>query len=216
MLRMILVRHGQTEWSARGLYGGYFCGRIDIKLNTSGIVQARSIAEALKLLDIAAVYTSPLERSLKTAVVIAQPHNLQITPWPELIDINYGQWSGRSVREVRAQWPDLYALWVERPQEVQIPGGESLADVRRRVQVALDKIVERHDGNTVVTVGHEAVNRIILCHVLSLDNNGYWRFRQDTGCINRIDCDGGHFYLLTMNEVWHLAAQPRDLLELAE
>ncbi len=215
MLRIILVRHGQTEWSVRGTQEGYFCGRIDIKLNASGIVQAQSIAEALKPLDIAAVYTSPLNRSLNTAVVIAQTHRLKAIPMPNLLDINYGQWSGRSVREVRTQWPELYATWIERPQEVQIPGGESLDSVRRRIEAALTEIGQRHEGETVVIVGHEAINRVMLCHILGLDNNGFWRFRQDAGCINRIDYDAGRFFLLTMNEVWHLLAQPKELNELA-
>lgn len=215
LLRIILVRHGQTEWSARGTHGGHFCGRIDIKLNAPGIVQAQSIAEALKRLDIAAVYTSPLKRSLNTAVVIAQAHNLKAVPLAALLDINYGQWSGRSAREVSAQWPDLHRQWIEAPQNVQIPGGESLADVRRRIEMALGEIMGRHDGEIVVVVGHEAVNRVMLCHVLGLDNGGYWRLRQDTGCINRIDCDETGFSLLTMNEVWHLLAQPGELSELA-
>ncbi|MBN1934794.1 MAG: histidine phosphatase family protein [Anaerolineae bacterium] len=215
MLKIILVRHGQTEWSARGTHGGHFCGRIDIKLNATGIVQAQSIAEALKPLDIAAVYTSPLNRSLNTAIVIAQTHSLKAKPLAALLDINYGQWSGRSAKEVIAQWPDLHRQWIVSPQEVQMPGGESLADVRRRIEETLDWLWEQHDGEIVVIVGHEAINKVMLCYVIGLDNGGYWRLRQDTGCINRIDYDRVSFCLLTMNEVCHLLAQPSDLNELA-
>lgn len=215
MLRIILIRHGQTEWSSWGTHGGHFCGRIDIKLNATGIVQAQAIAQCLTALQVDAVYTSPLRRSSNTAVLIAQAHRLKANPLPGLLDINYGQWNGRSVKEVAARWPDLYEQWKSAPHLVRVPDGESLDDVRRRVDVVLGEIIGRHDQQSIVIVGHETLNKVMICKMIGLGNSAFWRIRQDVGCINRLDYDGSDFTLLTLNEVSHLPAQPQDLTELA-
>ena len=215
MLRVLLVRHGQTEWNAGSCVGEHFRGRIDIGLNATGIAQARSVAAYLAPLQVRAVYTSPLKRALDTARPIAQAHGLDVTPLPGLLDIHYGQWGGRSLDEVAAQWPELYRLWKTMPHLVQIPGGESLDDVRRRVSEGLEQVFAGHDRQIVVLVGHQVVNKVLICKVLGLDNSAFWRIRQDTGCINRFDYDSASFILLTLNELCHLPAQPRDLDELA-
>jgi broad specificity phosphatase PhoE len=131
-----------------------------------------------------------------------------------LLDIDYGQWGGRSFQEVAAQWPELYAQWVSTPQMVQIPGGESLSKVRLRIDGALGTLTKRHDGQTVVLVGHQAVNKVLVCRLLGLDNSAFWRIRQDTGCINRFDYDGETATALTINEVCHLPIHPQALDEL--
>ena len=214
MLRILLVRHGQTEWNQGSESGEHFRGRIDIALNPTGIGQANSLAERLASLKIAAVYASPLQRALSTASPIAAAHDLAPEAFAGLLDIDYGQWSGKSHREVASQWPDLHQRWVRTPHLVQIPQGESLADVRQRAWAGLQTLLGRHEGQIIVLVGHQVVNKVLICALLGLDSSAFWRIRQDTGCINRFDYDGEAFAVLTLNEVSHLLAQPRDLDEL--
>lgn len=211
MLRIILVRHGQTMWNAGSASGEHFRGQIDVDLNETGIVQAQAVADRLADVDIAAVYASPLQRAIHTARPIAQGHGLQVEPFPDLLDINYGQWGGRSFEDVSAQWPDLYSQWRTVPHRVQIPGGESLADVRARVCHGIQDVVTRHDGEIVVLVGHQVVNKVLICFMLGLDNSAFWRIRQDTCCINRFDHQDGAFTVLTLNEVDHLPSRPPGL-----
>jgi broad specificity phosphatase PhoE len=211
VLRIILVRHGQTEWNAGSASGEHFRGRIDVDLNATGLAQAQAVADRLAQVEIAAVYSSPLQRAIHTARPVARGHGLEVTPFQGLLDINYGQWGGRSFDDVAAHWPDLYRQWRTVPHLVQIPGGESLADVRARVGRGLQEIVARHDDEIVLLMGHQVVNKVLVCMMLGLDNSAFWRIRQDTCCINRFDHDGEAFTVLTLNEVDHLPSRPPDL-----
>ena len=214
MLRMILVRHGQTKWNAGSASGEHFRGRLDIELNATGLAQARAVADRLADLDISAVYASPLQRAVHTARPIAEARRLVVEPFQGLLDIDYGQWGGRSFDEVAAQWPELYRQWRTAPHLVQIPEGESLADVRERVVAGLQEILGRHDQEIVVLVGHQVVNKVLICVMLGLEDGAFWRVRQDTCCINRFDHDGSGFTVLTLNEVCHLPSRPVDLDQL--
>jgi broad specificity phosphatase PhoE len=211
VLRLILVRHGQTEWNAGSAGGEHFRGRIDVALNGVGRGQAQAVARRLSNLEVAAVYASPLQRAVDTALPIAGGHGLQVFPFDGLLDIDYGRWAGQAHTRVAAEWPALYAQWRSAPHLVQIPGGESLSEVRQRVSSGLSEIVGRHQDEIVALVGHQVVNKVLLCVVLGLENEAFWRIRQDTCCINRLDHDGGIYTLLTMNEVCHLPSPPPDL-----
>lgn len=216
VLRILLVRHGQTEWNAGNDTGEHFRGRIDIGLNPTGIAQAQAVADCLAPLEITAVYASPLQRALDTARPLAQARALSVTPFQGLLDIDYGQWSGKSHIEVAGQWPELYRRWRTAPHVVQIPGGESLADVRERATQGLEGLLRRHHDEIIVLVGHQAMNKVLICAMLGLDNASFWRIRQDTGCVNRFDHDGDTFAVLTLNEVCHLLSRPGGLDVLLE
>ena len=211
VLRIILVRHGQTMWNAGSASGEHFRGQIDVDLNETGRAQAQAVAGRLAGVDVAALYASPLQRAIHTAQPLAERRGLEVRPFQGLLDINYGEWGGRSFDDVAAQWPRLYAQWLASPHQVQIPGGESLADVRSRVGLAIEEVVARHDGEIVVLVGHQVVNKVLICFMLGLDNSAFWRIRQDTCCINRFDHHDGVFTVLTLNEVDHLPVAPAGL-----
>jgi probable phosphoglycerate mutase len=214
VLRIILVRHGQTDWNDGAAAGEHFRGRIDIALNATGIAQAKSVANCLALVDVKAIYASPLQRAMDTARPVAAKHDLAVSPFQGLLDIDYGLWGSRSHRQVAAKWPEMYRKWKTAPQEVQIPGGESLDEVRQRIDQALEILSRDHDGEIVVLVGHQVVNKVLVCRLLGLDNSAFWRIRQDTGCINRFDYDGQTATALTINETGHLPIHPRALDEL--
>ena len=214
MLRIILIRHGQTDWSADGPAGEHFRGRIDIGLNLSGHAQAQAVAARLGHVDIAAIYASPLARAIETAQPLAQERGLQVKPLPSLLDIDYGQWGGRSHHEVAQTCPERYRLWRTAPHRIHIPGGERLADVQQRVAGGLPALVERHQGQIIVLVAHQVVNKVTICHLLGLGLDAFWRIRQDNGCINRFDLADGTATVLTINEVGHLPCWPAELDEL--
>jgi broad specificity phosphatase PhoE len=211
VLRMILVRHGQTMWNAGSTSGEHFRGQIDVDLNETGRAQAQAVARCLAAVDVAAIYASPLQRAIHTAQPLAERRGLKVQTFQGLLDIHYGEWGGRSFDDVAAQWPDLYAQWRTEPHRVQIPDGESLTDVRSRIRLGIQDVVARHDGEIIVLVGHQVVNKVLICFVLGLDNSAFWRIRQDTCCINRFDYHDGAFTVLTLNEVDHLPSRPPGL-----
>ena len=195
MTEIILARHGETEWNVAEV----FRGQIDIDLNETGVKQAELLSGYLSTSAIAAVYSSPLKRALKTAEIIAQPHKLKVNVDPDLIDFNFGKWQGLSHQEVKEKYRDLYATWITHPEQVRIPDGEALEDVNKRVIRVRNKVIENHRG-TVVIVGHRVVNKVMICTLLGLDNSHFWKIRQDTCGISIFSYLNEQFILTKHND----------------
>ena len=195
MTEIILARHGETEWNVAEV----FRGQIDIDLNETGVKQAELLSGYLSTSAIAAVYSSPLKRALKTAEIIAQPHKLKVNVDPDLIDFNFGKWQGLSHQEVKEKYRDLYATWITHPEQVRMPDGEALEDVSKRVIRVRNKVIENHRG-TVVIVGHRVVNKVMICTLLGLDNSHFWKIRQETCGISIFSYLNEQFILTKHND----------------
>ncbi len=204
MSRIILVRHGQTAWNIGAGGGERFRGRTDLPLDDMGLAQAHATAERLRDYPIVAVYSSPLKRAVQTAQPTAQRLGLPVQPLPGLIDINYGVWQGLSHPEVAQRYPELYRCWLEKPHRVKFPGGESLRQVRLRGMAALRETIARHEGQVVLLVAHQVVNKVLVCAMLGLSNSYFWRIRQDNACINVFDHQDGVFTAVLINDTCHL------------
>jgi broad specificity phosphatase PhoE len=199
--RFILVRHGRTAWNREVR----FRGREDLPLDEAGLEQAEAAGRRIAATwSVSAVYTSPLLRARQTAQAIAQNLGLAPQPLEGLLDLDYGRWQGLSPQEVEQRYGDLYPAWLRSPQTVRFPGGESLAQVRERALAAVLELARRHPGETVVLVGHQAVNKVLLCAVLGLDDSHFWRIEQDTGAINVFEYRGGTFVVTLLNDTCHL------------
>jgi len=201
MTRTVLVRHGQTEWNRVER----FRGRADVPLNETGLAQAEATGRRVAAeWRPAAVYSSPLSRALRTAEAIARHFGLPVQPHPGLLDIHYGEWQGLTPDEVRQRWPEAARDWYEAPHLARIPGGETLDDLRSRGLAAVKELAARHEGGTIVLVGHTVINRIILLAVMGLGNDRFWRLRQDTCAINVFEAEGGDFTIVSLNDTCHL------------
>jgi probable phosphoglycerate mutase len=186
-----------------------------LPLDEIGLKQAEATGRYLaERWPVDAVYASPMQRAVQTAEAIAravrliaqdQAHGLTVEPFDGLLDIDFGEWQGHSPEEVGERYPDLLKAWLEAPHTVQMPSGESLDDVRTRVVAGLDEVVTRHRGQTVALIGHTVVNRVLLCAVLGLGNEHFWRLRQDTCAVNVFDADDdGTFTIVLLNDTCHL------------
>lgn len=204
MTRIILVRHGQTEWNRVER----FRGQADVPLNEAGIAQAEAAARRISAeWKPGAVYSSPLSRAVRTAQAIAQPHGLEVRVHPGFNDMDFGDWQGLTPEEARERWPEIVKAWVDAPQTVHAPGGESLADLRDRCLGAVRELAARHDGETIVLVGHTVLNRTLLLAMLGLGLEHFWRIRQDTAAINIIEAEPGGFVLVSLNDTCHLSGR---------
>ena len=133
MLRVILIRHGETDWNTQQI----FRGRVDVPLNEVGLTQAKAVGVSLKDVQIDAVYSSPLSRAIETAKVLAESRGLKIELVEGFIDINFGKWQGILHNKVKEEYKDMYEEWLKRPQMVKFPEGESLEEVSTRSMAAL-------------------------------------------------------------------------------
>ena len=195
-----LVRHGQTAWNKEEV----FRGRTDIPLDETGLKEAESAGEYFKTFDIEAVYSSPLSRAWQTAQKISRFHSLDVQALEGLLDMSFGSWEGRSLKEVKETDGERYRQWREEPHLLRLPGGETLAEVRARAMSALEEVVRKHPEKTVVLVSHRVINKVLICGVLGLDSSHFWQIQQDTTAINLIQHRNGKYILSLMNETCHL------------
>ena len=199
MTEIILARHGETEWNV----GEIFRGRIDIELNETGLRQAELLAEYLSGIKIDAVYSSPLRRALKTAEMIVGYHKLEVEIAPGLMDFDYGEWQGLPHQQVKDKYKELYAEWINSPDQVKMPTGESLDDVRERAMGVVSEVIAKHEG-IVVLVSHRVVNKVLICALLGLDNSHFWNIKQDTCGITTFTYENKRFVLTEHNNTSYL------------
>lgn len=200
MVRIILIRHGETTWNVEGRYQG----QVDTPLSPRGIAQGRAAAEALRTLSIDRAISSPLSRARDTCQFAAELHGLPVFTDERLTEISHGAWEGAFAADIEAQYPDEFRLWHTHPAQAQMPGGESLEDVRRRARAAFDDMAARYDGETILVAAHDAVNKAIICDLLGISIDHFWQVKQDNACINVVEHDNGRWRLVLMNSTIHL------------
>ena len=182
MSRANPTRHGEPADSARGC-----CyGSLDVQLSPEGIAQAHAIAGALASEDLDAIYTSPLQRCVCTAEVIAAGRGCLVQRISELRELDFGAFEGRSYVEIARNHPEMYRQWMENPAETLFPNGQSLRAMSERVINATSELLTRHTGEciAVVTLGGPA--RVILGDALGIRFANLFRIQQDYGAISRV------------------------------
>jgi probable phosphoglycerate mutase len=205
--RVYLVRHGATNMTAEDK----FSGAAGAELSDEGRQQAARLGERVQDDGIAAVYASPLARSLDTARIIAGECGLAPILREELREISHGPWEGLTRREVEERFPREYAAWEADPFTYAPPGAESGVAVLARALPAIREIVTAHEGQTVLVVSHKATIRLVLCSLLGIDARGYRdRLDQSPACLNVLDFRGPvHARLTLFNDISHYVDRPR-------
>ena len=201
MIRIILVRHGQTAYNKQDMIRG----QADVPLDETGLAQAGATAARIAAeWKPAALYASPLRRAVQTAQPIADRLGLEVRTVADLTDMDFGQWQGLRYTEVRQRWPEMSHAWSTAPHTVTFPNGESLARVRQRGISAVHRIIAQHPDRDVVIIGHTVLNRVLLCAMLDLDDSHHWRIGQDTCAVNLIEWRDEQFFIGSLNDTCHL------------
>lgn len=180
MTLLLLIRHGENDIMHRRL-AGRMAG---VHLNERGRSQAQALAQALTHAPIAAVYSSPLERALETAEPLAQARGLPVEVRPGLIEVDYGDWQGRTYKQLRRI--KLWKTVLESPAKIRFPNGETLAEVQTRVaaelaelaslhQVAPGEGEEKKEEKIIAAVAHADIVRLALAHYLNMALDDFHR-----------------------------------------
>ena len=211
MLRVLLVRHGETEWNKSHRVQG---GASDIPLNETGRKQAEALGLRLKKEEIQAIYSSPLKRALDTAQAIAQYHQLEIGLEPDLRELDVGELEGVAIGSVGKRLDELLLMRGQGGlqsgaadfhfSKIQHVGGESLDELQQRSWGAMRRIAGQHSDGAIVVVSHYFVTLSIICAVLDLPVNQIGRFRLSGGSLNTIVFDGSAVRLTLFSDVCHL------------
>lgn len=160
---IILVRHGENEWSKKNKLAGRIPG---VHLNETGHNQAHAVAQRLAALPIKAVYSSPITRCVETAAYIADTHRLSVQYVDEVGEVEYGEWEGKKIKKLAKQ--PLWRAVQFFPSRARFPKGEALREVQFRAVQAIEEIAARHEKEIVVIVSHADAIRLALAHYLGV------------------------------------------------
>jgi probable phosphoglycerate mutase len=201
MASWLLTRHGDVP----GLEPPRFRGRAPLELTERGRAQAGRVAERIaKAWRPRVVYSSPMGRCIATATPIAERCGVRVEVLDALNDLDYGEWQGKTHAEIAEREPDFYRRWLDAPDLVQFPGGESLQHLALRAADALRLCIERHAGHELVLVAHDSFNRVLLLQALRLPLAAYRSIVQDPCGLSEIAFDAGRLTVMRVNETAHL------------
>jgi len=173
MFELLLIRHGQTDWNAERRV----MGDRPIPLNAVGKAQARAIAKKLKNVHISAVFASPVTRAIQTSrPLIAGRQSISLYEDEGLKEINYGDWVGRVFSEI-TELPKYF----EDPLSIEIPGGEKIPDVQKRVVASIDKMRVGYPEGRIVAISHADPIKLAVMYYLGIPNKEMHRLRIDNG-----------------------------------
>jgi probable phosphoglycerate mutase len=195
MALLLLIRHGENDYTKRGKLAGYLP---DVHLNERGREQAQQLAEALKQVPLKAIYSSPLERAMETAAPIAKAHGLKVIQEAGLKETDVGKWQGRSLKAL-----NLNKHWkvVQRaPSRAQFPEGETFYQCQTRVVKALDRICAAHKPRDLIAcVFHADPIKLAVAHYIGLPLDHFQRLGCDTGSITMLAVSETGAYLMWLN-----------------
>lgn len=200
-MRMLLLRHAETEWNRERRFQGWR----DSPLSPTGREQAESAARLLAASPLAAVWSSPLPRARETAALIAAPHRLTVREADAFKEMAFGEWEGLTRDEVRERFPDAHRAWAQTPHDAAWPGAETLNEVRARALGGLDELRTAHQGQTICLVSHGITCRILILEALGLGLDRLWALGLSSTGISELEFRDDWTALHRMNSLIHLA-----------
>ena len=189
-----LLRHGE-----HGLLGKALAGRMPgVGMTEKGRAEIAGVAQRLAKEKVAAIYASPLQRTRESAEIVAERLGLPIAFRDDLIELDFGEWTGATFDSIRAH-PKWHA-WNTQRSLAQIPGGESMREVQHRAVEAMTELNERHFGETVVLVSHGDVIRSMLIFALGMPLDFYNRIEVVQGSLSTIQIEPDRIRVIRISE----------------
>lgn len=211
--KIYFVRHGKTEWNNQFRYQG----ATNVPLCDEGLEQARRAGLRLSKLKVGAIVCSPLGRAHTTAECIAAYHaGVRVEKNPLLSEVNFGEWEGLTVSEIKAHsGEELFYKWRRNELHVTVPGGEAADAVYDRASRAADELLSREE-DCIVVVGHGAMFRAIFLPLLCIPrSNIFWKMRIDNCSISAVNVDkNGKATLSFLNDTLHMYVPEDEIADL--
>ncbi len=185
ILKIYLVRHGETDWNLSGKAQG----QSDIPLNSTGESQALSISEYFSDINIESIYSSSVQRALKTASIIALNHDHDPIINDKFLEIDFGALDGTPLNEMRSRFPEFFDKWSSDPTTAIFPESkETLQLLQSRTWEGVGELVKRHkETDNILIVSHAFAIYSILCRALDMPLRNYGRLRLMPGTISMLE-----------------------------
>ncbi|NPV08439.1 MAG: histidine phosphatase family protein [Anaerolineae bacterium] len=209
-VRLLLLRHGETDWNAAGRYQG----STDTTLSERGQAQARAAAAALSSETLDRILCSPLRRAQETAEAIAGSRPacgealspLSIETEPRLAEICFGDWEGLTHTDIARAYPEALRAWRTDPLTCAPPGGETLAQVAARVRQLLEELRHGPAGQSLLLVGHGGSLGVFLSLALGLPPERRWQLRLNHAALSELLLYSEGAILMRHNDTHHLTS----------
>jgi 2,3-bisphosphoglycerate-dependent phosphoglycerate mutase len=209
--RLLLARHGLTDWNA----SQRFQGQADIPLNATGRLQAARLGRRLAGQQLQAIFCSDLQRARSTAAAVAEVTQALtrqaplIYPEPDLREMSFGGWEGMTFAEIERSDPERLVAWQADLLRVAPPGGETLQQVVDRVQAALERVLAPAIEGDYLIVAHGGPLQILVCLALGLPPDRYWQFYLSPASLSEISFYPAGAILNRLNDTGHLGGLPK-------
>ena len=200
MMRLVLVRHGQTEWNAAGRYQG----QSNVALSELGRKQAECLAEHFPVQKVDAIYSSDLDRARETAECVGRKFGVPVRLEPAFRELSFGDWEGLTYKEISTRWPKEANKLFTAPDELIIPNGETFQTLQKRALAKIDVLCKEHIDKNVVVFAHGAINKTILAGLMHIPLHYLWSLRQDNTAVNILRLDDGYVTVELVNSAFHL------------
>ena len=195
MTIFLLVRHGENDYVKEGRLAGRLPG---VHLNKRGIQQADEVAKKLQTAKISAVFSSPLERTMETADPIADALDLAVIASPELNEVDFGDWQGKTLKSLRRR--KLWKIVQASPSQMRFPGGESFAEAKLRICRELKRLTDEYrPKDLIVCVSHSDVIKLAVAFYIGLHIDQFQRLHVSPASITALNINESGAYLLTLN-----------------
>ncbi len=204
-MQLILIRHGETLWNREGRVQGVS----DVELSTTGMEQARKLARSLAKADIGVLHASPLKRAYQTADIINRFHGKTIHIHRELMEMDQGDFEGRSFQELMMREKDFIRQWKADPASLRMPGGESLADLQERAWKAMEAIMAENENALVVS--HNFTIAAILCRLSGIRLSEFRNVCVDNASKTLLRVQNGEARIDLHNDLSHLDLPPEEI-----
>lgn len=201
---ILLIRHGETKWNALGK----FQGSKDINLSEEGILQAKFLKKRLQN-NFDCIYCSPLKRALNTAEILSNDTNLDPIIYQDLREIDFGEWEGLTVQEIKDNYPKIFEEWMSDDTTGPLCGGDqSLKEASIRAKNAILKIALKNKDKNTIVVAHGGIIKATLIGLFNWNMTMYHRMRLGNTSISKLCFDDNMLPLiLGLNDTSHL---PKD------
>ena len=207
MMRLILVRHGQTEWNA----GGRYQGQSNVALSELGRRQAECLAGNFPVQSLDAIYSSDLDRARETAECVGRKFGVPVCLEPSFRELSFGDWEGLTYQEISTRWPEEANKLFTAPDTLKIPNGETFQDLQKRALAKIDILYKEHIDETVAVFAHGAINKTMLAGLMHIPLHYLWSIRQDNTAVNILRIDEGYVTVELVNSTFHLGNETKTL-----
>jgi probable phosphoglycerate mutase len=208
--RIILIRHGETEWNREGRIQGYHA---DSPLTTNGQAQARRLAARLAEEGPLALHSSDSGRARQTAEPIAAALDLEIVFDAALRERSYGDFEGWTYADLEREHPDAYRRFRSRDPGYAPPGGESGTQFHERIVAALERVAKAGAGRQAAVVTHGGVLGVAYRHIFGAAPDSKREYSLHNASINRIRVSDGRWSVEAWGDVAHLSGGSGDSIQ---